>query len=152
MNRTEFEALRDLDGKILRGDIRFSRSRATSPLLVAEIAIENPQNRDMRMVLHYNTETDSKTINVVVTGLGPICRLDIGGTEHGEVGRHHKHSLQTERCPSQNLRHADARDDLAGRTFRDVFDDFCEQARIEHRGTMFEPDERTAEVDEETET
>lgn len=42
MNRTEFEALRDIPAKIIRADIRFARRIATAPALIADnIIIEN---------------------------------------------------------------------------------------------------------------
>ena len=51
MNRPEFEQLRDLPGKIIRQDIRFSRSRATSPVVVADgIVVENALPADLQVV------------------------------------------------------------------------------------------------------
>ena len=42
MNRTTFEALRDLPGKVIHADIRFVRRAALAPVLVAEgIKIDN---------------------------------------------------------------------------------------------------------------
>jgi hypothetical protein len=42
MDRTTFEALRDLSGKVISGDIRFARRAVLAPLLVAEgIRIDN---------------------------------------------------------------------------------------------------------------
>ncbi len=80
MNREQFERLRDLPGKTIRGDIRLVRSRAVSPLLIAEgIRIDNSQGVDARLTISYNPEVGSKSFNVHVPGIGPICRLDVDG-------------------------------------------------------------------------
>jgi len=142
MNRTEFEALRDLPGKRISQDVRFIRRAALRPACEAEVPIENDQGVDLRMSLHFNPETGSKTVNVFVPGTGPICRLDVDGTRHGDAGRSHKHALQTEQCPDRNLPdRVVARADLSGRSMQEVFDDFCRAARIEFLGTFFSPEE-----------
>jgi len=42
MDRTTFEALRDMPEEVISGDVRFARRQALAPLLVAEgIRIEN---------------------------------------------------------------------------------------------------------------
>jgi hypothetical protein len=84
----------------------------------------------------------SKTINVHVPGLGPICRLDVDGPAHRPAGRSHKHSLQNERCPDRNLPDGVIdRPDLAGSTLRQVFTEFCRIADIKHLGQLDTPDE-----------
>jgi hypothetical protein len=141
MNRTEFEALRDMTGKRVIGDIRLAQSRATHPLMVAEnIRIENADGVDLRMSVTHNPEIGSTTVNVHVPGTGPVCRLDIDGPAHRPAGRCHKHSLQSERCPSRNLPDDVAdRGDLSGKSAREVFEAFCAMARIVHEGTFVEP-------------
>ena len=143
MTRTDFEVLRDLPDKTIRQDIRLTRRQGTLPALVVEgIRIENSQGVDLRMNISYNPEVGSKTINVIVPGSGPICRLDVDGPAHRPVGRCHKHSLQNERCPDRNLADSVAdRTDLEGRSLREVFDDFCRRAAITHVGIFFAPDE-----------
>lgn len=143
MNRSEFEAIRGLPEKRIRADIRFVKARATAPAVVADgIVVENTAGTELRMNLSFNPESGSKTINVYVPGLGPICRLDVDGPAHRPAGRSHKHALQTERCPDRNLPDAVAdRPELSGKAFRDVFKAFCDMARIEHDGTIDAPDE-----------
>jgi hypothetical protein len=69
MNRTEFEALRDLNGKTIHEDIRFAKSRAMSPLLVAEgIRIANEHGVDVRLTISYNPQVGAKTFNVHIPG------------------------------------------------------------------------------------
>ncbi|MEI8254127.1 MAG: hypothetical protein WCJ30_00475 [Deltaproteobacteria bacterium] len=135
MNRNEFEALRNLPDKLIKGDIRFGKSKQTSPSVIAEMTIETSGGQDLKMQLRYNGDTASKTINVTAVGIGPICRLDVDGTEHPPAGRNHKHSVQTERCPDRNLPdNVTPRADLAGMSFRHVFGDFCLKAGITHEG------------------
>lgn len=143
MNRTEFEALRDLPNKRIRQDVRWARRTALRPLLEADgIEIENTQNIELRMNLSFNPENGSKTVNVYVRGVGPICRLDVDGTRHGDAGRSHKHSLREERCPDRNLP-ADVipRHELSGQSMRGVFEEFCRLASIEHEGTFQDPEQ-----------
>ncbi len=143
MNRAEFEAIRDVPDKRIVGDIRFSRPSALSPALaVQNVIIENSQGVELRLNITYNPEVGSKTFNVHVPGLGPICRLDVDGTNHRDAGRSHKHALQGERCPDRNLPDdVNGRPDLAGKGLRELFEVFCEMADITHEGDFAAPDE-----------
>ncbi|HWN68209.1 MAG TPA: hypothetical protein VNM90_11275 [Haliangium sp.] len=144
MNRNEFEALRNLHDKVIRGDIQFSRPNQTRPLSVAEVAIENASGVDLRLSIRFNPEVGSKTFNVFIRGVGPICRLDVDGPAHGAAGRQHKHSLQTERCPERNLPDGvQPWPELAGRSVRECFTEFCRISNVSHIGNIFPPDERT---------
>lgn len=143
MNRREFERLRDLPGKVIRRDIRFTRSKATSPAVMADgIAIENGLGVELRMNISVNPEIGAKTINVVEAGVGPICRLDVDGPAHPPAGRGHKHSLQTPECSARNLPDGVVdREDLRGKSLREVFAEFCRLADIHHEGNLESPDE-----------
>jgi len=144
MDRGEFEALRNERNKMIEGPIRLVRRAATSPALFVDgITIHAVSSNDVRLSLAYNPEIGSKTCNVYVPGVGPICRLDVDGPAHRPAGRSHKHSLQTSRCPDRNLPDGVLdRPDLAGRSFREVFQAFCEMAHIVHNGELIIPDER----------
>lgn len=143
MNRTEFEAIRDVPGKVIRCDIKFTRRQATSPALTAEgIEIENAAGIELRLNITYNPLVGSKTFNVHVPGIGPICRLDVDGTAHRPAGRSHKHSLQSDRCPDRNLPdNVRDRGDLSGQSLADLFAVFCHMAQIAHEGTFESPAE-----------
>jgi hypothetical protein len=144
VNRTEFEALRNLHGKVIRGDVVFVRRNQTHPLLTAELEIENSSGIDLRLNINFNPEVGSKTFNVSVRGVGAICRLDVDGPAHGASGRQHKHSLQTERCPDRNLPdNVQPRPDLEGRSVRECFAEFCRISLIQHVGNIVPPDEGT---------
>lgn len=139
MDRAAFEAVRNVPGKVIRGEIRLVARRQTSPALVAEnIVIENDSGIALKLNISYNPEVGSKTFNVTAAGIGPICRLDVDGPAHRPAGRSHKHSLQTDRCPERNLPdNVHDRPDLAGKTVTELFKIFCEMADIAHMGTFF---------------
>lgn len=141
MDRTAFEAVRDIPGKVIRGDVRLTARRQTHPALVAEnVVVENSTGISLRLNISHNPEVGSKTFNVTAAGVGPICRLDVDGPAHWPAGRSHKHSLQTERCPDRNLPdNVDDRADLAGKPLAELFALFCEMAQISHEGTFFPP-------------
>ncbi len=143
MNRAEFENGRDIPGKVIRGDIRFSRRQATQPAIVAEgIVIENDQDVQLRLNITYNPIAGAKAFNVHVPGIGPICRLDVDGTAHRPAGRSHKHSLQSGRCADRNLPEGVIdRSDLSGRSLAELFSVFCEMAQIVHVGAFESPAE-----------
>jgi len=141
MDRAEFEALRDLPGKMINGDIQFVAKKATLPVLVVEdLGIDNAQGVDLRMNLTYNPETSSLNINVHVRGIGPICRLDVNHTMHRPAGRTHKHTLQTDQCPDRNLPDnvADC-GQLAGKPVEELFEIFCKLSHITHNGNFVPP-------------
>ena len=143
MNRNEFEAIRNIPGKKIVNDIRFSKRAAAAPALVADgISIENAAGVDLRLSITVNPEIGSKTFNVHIPGVGPICRLDVDGTIHRPAGRSHKHSLQTDRCPDRNLSDGVVdRAELSGKGVRDLFAEFCATAHISHTGAFVAPDE-----------
>lgn len=146
MNRTEFEALRDLAGKVIRGDITFSSGRKAAPLMVAEdLHIENTQEVDARLTITYNPEVGSITFNVHVVGVGPICRLDVRGPMHRPAGRSHKHALKNDRCPDRNLPdEVEDRPELLASSTSDLFKEFCRLGTITHVEGVFHSPEESA--------
>jgi hypothetical protein len=142
MNRTEFEALRDVAGKVVRGDINFKQRDQTRPHFIADVDIENTAGYALRLMIRYNPEVGSKTFSVDARGVGPICRLDVDGSNHPGAGRQHKHALRTERCPDRNLPDGvEPRPELAGQSVRKCFEEFCRLGLIVHEGRLIAPDE-----------
>lgn len=136
MDRQDFERLRDLPGKTIRGDIRLRQSRNMKTVYECDkIAIEGT-DVDLRMNIRHNIESGYTTINVVAAGQGPVCRVDVDGPVHHGAGRSHKHSLREAPCPGMNLPHAEPRHDLNGRSPAEVLKDFCERARIDFQGVL----------------
>jgi hypothetical protein len=141
VDRQDFEALRDIPDKVIRGDIRLVQRRQTLPAMVADnVEIENSSGTALKLNISYNPEVGSKTFNVTAAGIGPICRLDVDGPAHRPAGRSHKHSVQTDRCPDRNLPDGVIeRADLAGKSVTDLFAIFCQIANITHEGTFHSP-------------
>ena len=137
MDRGEFEVLRDLPNKEIHGDIVLKRANNSDYLEAEKVLIGNALKVEALMTVRWNPETDAKTINVHVVGVGPICRLDVDGQVHPPAGRHHKHSLVLSSCPETNLkRGVHDRDDLAGKSIEEVFKEFCRISSIEHNGKL----------------
>lgn len=141
MERHEFEAIRDLPGKVIRQDIKFARRDALRPTVVADdIRIENELGIDLVLSISWNPEKNGKTFNVHVPGVGQICRLDVDSTPHRPAGRSHKHSLQNAMCPRRNLPTVEPRGDLDGKSLAEVFEVFCAIAHVTHEGQFLDPE------------
>jgi hypothetical protein len=83
MDRTEFEALRDLPAKTIEGDVRLAVNPRTDPVLTADdIPIVNAANVELTLNATYLPRRKALKINVHARGLGPICRLEVNGQEH----------------------------------------------------------------------
>ena len=141
MDRAEFEALGDVPDKTIEEDIRFSRKKNLSPVITAEdIRIVNRLGYDLRLTIKYNPETGARNFNVHLSGVGPICRLDVDDQAHRPAGRSHKHSLQQPSCPLLNLPSVEDRPQESERSIEFLFSRFCTMAHIEHRGQFFAPE------------
>jgi hypothetical protein len=138
MNRGEFEKLRDLSGKRIVEEIVLRRKKSGSPVLESgAVPIDSDSMVLANVYLSYNEETDAKTVNIMVVGVGPICRLDVDCKVHRPAGRSHKHALRTPDCPFENLgRDVIDRPDLAGQSLERVFAEFCNMAHIEFSGKL----------------
>ena len=141
MERSKFERLRDLPDKRIIGDIRLvQRSDISAAWEARDIPIVNAEGMDARLTMRLVAETGAKTLNVKITGIGPICRLDVDGRPHRPAGRSHKHALRAAACPRENLkRDVTDRSDLNGRSLQEVFEAFCRMAHIDHEGALIVP-------------
>lgn len=87
--------------------------------------------------IEYNEATEAKSMNVMMVGVGPVCRLEVDSRPHRPAGRSHKHALGTPECPSNNLPlDVIDRPDLAGQPLEHVFAEFCAMAHIEYSGKI----------------
>ena len=110
MNRTEFEALRDIPGKVIRQDIRFSKRQATAPAVAAEgIAITNAGSVDGTP--HRPAGRSHK--HALQSERCPDRNLPDGVVD---------------------------RADLSGKSVRELFDVFCAIGNIEYIGAFESPD------------
>ena len=146
MNRPEFEALRDLAGKTITGEIRFESKSQTRPNLTFEKTVQNALGWDLVLNGAFNPLIPSVSFNFHVRGTGPICRLEVNGLSHNNpdglnVGRTHKHDLREEHDSRKNLPMAQARPELNLMTMSvgEIWTTLCKQANIVHKGTFHEP-------------
>jgi hypothetical protein len=141
MNRQEFEHLRALPGKRITADLSWSSPRDGKPnWIFDEVVVENSADLDVVLNGTYKPNIPAVTFNFVLRGVGPICRIDVNGTIHGNAGRTHKHDLRRETCPRDNLPNASSRSDLDGKTAREIWNELCELAHIEHAGKFQDPE------------
>ncbi len=140
MERAEFEQLRDLTGKTIDVDIVLKQKRERRSVYAMEdIQVNNNLGHDVRLKVEWIEPTDAKCINVIIKGLGPICRFDIDGNPHAPYGRNHKHSLKLVDCPSPEInlgRDVCNRDDLSGLSIKELFTEFCKATNIVHNGSF----------------
>src|SRR5579875_2244362 len=134
MTRAEFEKLLASPDKKIVQAVQMGRDPSQADRFSAKAVITNNLGDEAIAHLTYNKRTKSKTINIVMPDIGPICRLDVDGARHKDRGRSHKHDLQTEDCPKKNLPLAVARPNLSGLTMIEVFERFCAEVGIEHAG------------------
>jgi hypothetical protein len=141
MTRSEFEQLRDLPGKRITADIVFQRSRVTSPNLTFEnVVVENSLNWEVLLNGTFKPDLPSVTYNFYIKSVGgAICRVCVNGMSHLNAGRTHKHDLQHESDPRNNLPVAVSRPDLVGKTAREVWAMLMQQANIQHTGGFIDP-------------
>ncbi len=141
MTRAEYEHFLNTEDKRIEANVTFTqRPQHPSILASGSLKIDNPLRIDATLEIHYNPDADSKVFSIVVADVGPVCRLCVDNTPHRQLGRSHKHRLGTPECPKQNLRdHVEDRPDLAGRGVEELFQTFCELARIQHIGTFTAP-------------
>lgn len=138
MTRVEFEALRNLPNKLIADDIEISLKKNATIYQSKAILVANAQNLLLQLNVSYHPHVQHYTFNFSVKGVGPICRYDINGAIHGNAGRTHKHSLQTDRCPDLHLPGARERKDLdnPGQTIEDVWKVVCNEANLLHHGRI----------------
>ncbi len=141
MERSEFEELHRLSGKIIEADIEFRPKRRLDPniLVLDEATVENAFDLAVCLTGSYDRRTGHLTLNFVLQGTGPICRVEVNGPIHPGAGRTHKHELQQPSDPRNNLPFAAERPDLAGKAPREVWELLCRQARIDHQGQFHDP-------------
>lgn len=143
MNRDEFERLRDDDGKVIRGDLRFvPHPNRQDWFFIKSAPIENRLGVDARLDAQVNARTGSKIFNVSVGGVGAVCRLCLDAVPHGALGRTHKHAFLDMECVADNLaRDVRSMPELAGLTIRRAFEAFCGLSHLRLEGELFVPDE-----------
>ena len=139
MNRAEFEELRDLPNKEVMVDIAFTPKNATT-LIFQDVPVANSLGLDLILDGSFKPDIPAVKYNFCIKGIGPICRVEVNGRIHKSEGRTHKHDLQTDSCPRNNLPVAKARPDLERLTALQVWQKVCAMASIQHTGRFEEPE------------
>ncbi len=141
MTRDEFKRLRDLPGKVIRGDITFTAPKDTKPNLVFDqVQVENDLKLDVVLNGTYKKGIPSCTFNFVLRGTGPICRYELNSARHGNAGRTHKHDMKNEEEPRLNLPSCSPRKDLEQLGVRELWETVCREANIAHEGQILVPE------------
>lgn len=124
----------------MRANLHAQRNDISAAWEAKDVLIANADGIDARLTIQIVSETGAKTLNVKVTGIGPICRLEVDSRPHKPAGRSHKHALRTSACPRENLkRDVHDRSDLDGWSLQEVFDAFLRMAHIDHDGALIVP-------------
>jgi len=139
MDRQTFEKLRDLPDKEILDDISFKKENAGT-LSFDNVRVYNSMGIDLLLNGKYKPDIPSVRFNFCVRGTGPVCRVEVNSSIHGESGRTHKHSLQKESCPRRNLPYAESRDDLKDKDTGQIWEILCRQSKINHKGIFIKPD------------
>lgn len=143
MNRLEFEALWSLSGKCVNDDIEFVRLRGYTHVFGFDgVQILNELCDSLYIGGHYNCLTGAVVYNVLLKGIGSICRYCVGGGIHGNAGRFHFHRVDKELDVRRQLPYVIRRDDLKGLTARQVWEKLCSEANVVHTGIFFDPELR----------
>jgi hypothetical protein len=119
VTKLDFLSLRQ-SPKIIRGDIAFYPSGTRKILTLNELLVENAQGVELRLTGSYIPFLPSVTYNFIA-GNCSICRLEINGNIHGDVGRNHKHEIKTDTCCSQKLPFPYRMDSLASKTAKEIW-------------------------------
>jgi hypothetical protein len=142
MHPVIFREIWGLPDKCINDDIVFLPMKGFSEThAFSDVGVLMTSEHALAINGHYNCRTGAITYNVVVVGTGAICRYDLGGTSHGPAGRYHSHSVKRADDVRRKLPNVDRRDDLRGLTAKQAWDKLCEDAKITHTGTFFEPEE-----------
>lgn len=144
MIRQEFEELRDLPNKIIDSDVEFI-AQPNGIVFKAECIVHNSLDYELKLHGTYNDNIGSLVFNFSEKNAGgAICRYCINGVSHKDaisnmLTKKHKHSLQTDRCPSLNLPYARERKDLeisSAQDIQGIWERVCDEASIKHFGEI----------------
>jgi hypothetical protein len=141
VNRHEFDQLRKSKGKEITADIEFVQDKHLDEAIVVfdGAVLTNPFGLEIVVNGSYNRKTGHIKYNFVLLGTGPICRVEVNGAVHRDAGRTHKQHLDNDRDPDKNLPHAIPRPDLEGFGPKEVWEDLCKRACIDHTGSFVDP-------------
>jgi len=150
MNRQDFLNLLALPGKRIDEDLVFENVPGKAPnRVLRSVEVFNTGGVKVKLEGHFHPLHDGVTfVFVCPEAGGPICRVDVRGTNHKNQGRTHKHDLHRDADPRDNLPSAHARPDLENLDPSQVWTDLCTRANIQHTGRFADPRARQLPIHE----
>lgn len=143
MTRDEFNAFIADSGKRIDGDIEFGPDEDHSPAIEFKVELQTPDGQPAFVRGSVNEVASTLSFSIIHRGHGRVYGLDLG-KEHrnpdGEmVGEKHKH---TWRDAAVGAKYAYVPDDITAQlpNVAVVWQQFCEEAKIEHKGRIVLPD------------
>ena len=137
----EFQAILDDESKRIEGDISWSNDEFHSPAQKFQVPVLTASGDPLRLNGWYNRYTGKLSFTLIRQDTGRIYGLDIGFS-HGRqqstgVYAKHKHHWSEARR-DKNIYYPD---DITASVEHpvEVWQQFCTEARIEHKGMLREP-------------
>ena len=147
MTQAEFEAILSDTTKRIAGDIVWAEDEDHSPAVEFRAEVASEPGYPLFVRGSYNAEAQTLTFALINRAVGRIYGLDLGKEHHNPdcafVGEKHKHRW---REPVRD-KEAHVPDDItaaAGEPVR-VWQQFCQEAKIQHDGVLQSPPARQTE-------
>lgn len=141
MNQTDFDTLLNDSTKRIVGDINWSEDEDHSPAVEFRVEVESDPGYPIFVNGSYNSLAATLSYTIVHRGSGRIYALDLGKDHHNptctHVGEKHKHRWNE---PVRD-KEAYVPDDITAPATAPltVWQQFCTEAKIQHRGIMHAP-------------
>ena len=138
---TEFQAILDDESKLIEGDILWSRDEFHSPAQEFRVSVHTAMGDPLQLNGWYNPYAGKLSFTLLRQVTGRIYGLDIG-FNHGRqesTGLYAKHKHRW--SESRKDKNVYDPEDITASVTRpvEVWQQFCVEARIEHQGTLREP-------------
>jgi hypothetical protein len=141
MTQTEFDALLADDSKAIAGDIAWAEDEDHSPSVEFRAEVDSNPGYPLFVRGSYNPTIGALSYVLVHRGAGRIYGLDLGKDHHNpsctNVGERHKHRWTDTLRDKDAYVPADITATVSEPTA--VWEEFCREARITHRGILHQP-------------
>ena len=141
MNQADFEALLADQTKVIVGDIRWADDEDHSPSVEFRAEVDSETGHPIFIRGSYNALAQTLTYALIHRGSGRIYALDLGKDHHNpdcqSVGERHKHRWREPVKDKEAYVPGDL--DAPVNNPTRVWEQFCAEARIHHRGVMHPP-------------
>jgi hypothetical protein len=141
MRQKDFEELWNSRNKCINETISYVPHRTIPDTWVFDgIDVMNSTENEMVLNGTFHCGTGEIVFNFRVPLVSAFRRYDIGGGIHRDSGRNHVHITRKDNCIARKLPFAIRRDDLRGKTPKEVWQVVCLEADIAHTDTFFGPE------------